>query len=178
MALFINEAINLFVGDNGPDNSKHLVLESIKLPTLEETTQNYTPGGGIGEIKVSGFGLKPLESTFKIKGFDPQIMKEFGIGTRGRMPFTVYGAIRDKKGNKAVELRVVMEGRIVKLDGNDLQRAELADHDHAIDEIWHYECYWDKKELYYYDFLTSDWRVDGVSQNSDIRNILRIPGAS
>lgn len=177
MALFIQEAVNLFVGDSGPDNSKHLTLESIKLPSLEEVTQSYTPGGSIGEIKVSGFGLKALESTFKVKGYDPQIMSQFGMNSRGRMPFTVYGAIRDKKGNGYVELKAVMEGRLIKIDGDDLQRAELAGHDHAIDEIWHYELHWAGKEKYYYDFLSSEWRVDGVSQDSARRNILRIPGA-
>jgi hypothetical protein len=178
MPLFIQEAMNLFVGDNGPDNSKHLILETVKLPTLEETGQDYIPGGGIGEIAVGGLGLKKLESTFKIKGYDPQVMSQFGLGSRGRLPYTFYGAIRDKKGNRAIELKVIMEGRLAKIEGDDLQRSELIGHDHMIHEIWHYECYWDKKEKYYYDFLGSDWRVDGVSQNDDIRNILRIPGAS
>lgn len=178
MALFIQEAVNLFVGDSGPDNSKHLVLESIKIPSLEENTQNYTPGGSIGEIKVGLGVLKALESTFKIKGCDPQIMSQFGLNSRGRMPFTVYGAVRDKKGSDYIELKAVMEGRLIKIEADEMKRGELYGHDHAIDEIWHYELHWAGKEKYYYDFLSSEWRVDGVSQNTSIRNILRIPGAA
>jgi hypothetical protein len=30
-------------------------------------------------------------------------------------------------------------------------------------------------EKIHWDFFTSDWRVDGVSQNADERAILRIP---
>lgn len=176
MALFIQEAINLFAGDDGPDNSKHLTLESIKLPVLEESSQDYTPGGGIGEITVGNLGLKKLECTCKLKGYDPQVYSQFGIGTRGRRPWTMYGAIRDKRGNGLIELKAVMEGRLAKIEGDDLQRAELAGHDHTFHEIWHYELWWDKKEKYFYDFLTSEWRVDGVSQNADLRSILRIPG--
>ena len=75
----------------------------------------------------------------------------------------MYGAIRDKRGNGLIELKSVMEGRLAKIEGDDLQRAELASHDHTFHEIWHYELWWDKKEKFFYDFLTSEWRVDGVS---------------
>lgn len=178
MALYFTEAFNLFVGDSGPDNSKHLTLESLKLPVLEENTQSYTPGGGLGEITVGGLGLKALEFTFKVKGPDPQIMSQFGLGSRGRLPYTAYGAIRDKQGGGAVELKAVVEGRLVRLEKDEFQRGELGGHDHAINEIWHYELWWGGKEKFYYDFLTTSWRVDGVAQNADVRNILRIPGAS
>lgn len=177
MSLFFLEAFNLFVGDEGPDNSKHLILESLKLPVLEENTQSYTPGGGLGEITVGGLGLKALECTFKVKGPDPQIMSQF-LGGGARKPFTAYGAVRDKQGGGAIEIKAVMEGRMVRLEKDEWQRGELAGHDHGINELWHYELYWGGKEKFYYDFLTSSWRVDGVSKNADVRNILRIPGAS
>ncbi len=178
MSLFLLEAFTLFVTDDGPDNSKHLTLETIKLPVLEENTQTYTPGGAIGEIAVGGLGLKALECTFKVKGVDPQIMSQFGLGKAGRKPFTAYGGIRDKKGGGLIEIKAVMEGRLVKIEKDEWQRGELAGHDHAINEIWHYELHWGGREKYYYDFLTSTWRVDGVSQNSELRAILRIPGGS
>lgn len=176
MPLFIQEAVNLFVGDDGPNNSKHLVLEGLKLPTLEEIAQKHYAGGAIGEIEVGGLGLKALQSTFKIKGYDPQIMSQFGLGTRANMPFTIYGAIRDKKGNSYKELKAVLHGRLAKVEVDDMKRGELIGADHMIHEIVHYELFWDKAEKYYYDYFTSEWRVDGASQNAAIRNILRIPG--
>lgn len=174
--LFVHEAVNMFVGDDGPDNSKHMNLESIKLPSLEEVSQTYYPGGGIGEISIGGLGLKKLDVTFKIKGFDPQIMSAFGLSSPVRMPYTVYGVIRDKKGNRAIELKAIIEARLGKIEADELKRGDLSGHDHMLHEIWHYELHWDGREKYFYDFPTSDWRVDGVSRNQDARNILRIPG--
>jgi P2 family phage contractile tail tube protein len=177
MSLFIFEAMNLMVGDDGNDNSKHLNLDSVKLPTLEETSQDHNPGGGIGEISIGNLGLKKLEVTFKIKGFDPQIMSQFGLGGANSLPYTCYGAIRDKKGGSLIEVKAVMRGRLGKLESDELKRGDLIGHDHMIHEITHYELWWNQKEKYYYDFFASDWRVDGVSANADQRAILRIPGA-
>lgn len=178
MSLFIQEAVNLFVGDDGPNNSKHLVLSTIKLPALEEKSQTHFAGGAIGEVSIGGLGLSALESTFGIKGHDPQIMSQFGLGQRRSQNYTVYGAVRDIKGNRPIELKAVMQGRLARLEGDELARGELVGHNHAIHEILHYQLWFDKQEKYYYDFFTSEWRVDGVTQNADIRNILRIPTAN
>lgn len=178
MPLLIQEAVNLFVGDDGQNNSKHLTLSTIKLPTLEEKSQAHFAGGAIGEINIGGLGLNALECTFGIKGYDPQIMSQFGLGQRRNLNYTIYGAVRDLQGNRPVELKAVIQGRLARLEGDDMTRGELVGHNHMIHEIMHYALTFDGKEKYYYDFFTSDWRVDGQSQNADVRNILRIPGAS
>ena len=178
MPLFIHEAVNLFCGDDGPDNSKHLNLESIKLPTLEEISQEHYGGGAIGQIAVGGLGLKTLECTFKLKGYDPQTMSQFGLSSPVRKPYTCYGAIRDKKSGRAIEVKAIMEARLGKIEGDEHKRGDLLGHDHMLHELLHYELSFDGREKYYYDFFTSDWRVDGISQNTDLRNILRISGAA
>ncbi|ACI92724.1 putative phage major tail tube protein [Afipia carboxidovorans OM5] len=174
--LIIHEAGALFVGDDGPDNGKHVNLLTIKLPTLEEKTSTHFAGGAIGEISVGGLGLSPLEATFKLAGYDPQTMSQFGLGAAGSRPYTYYGALRDKQGGRVIELKSIMYGRLTKIEGDEYQRGDLLGHDHAISEILRYQVYYDGKEKYFYDFFNSDWRVDGVSQNADVRNILRIGG--
>ena len=176
MPLIINEAATLFVGDDGPDNGKHLNLTSIQLPTLEEKTADHFAGGAIGEISIGGLGLSKLESTFKLIGFDPQSMSQFGLGTKQSLPYTCYAAVRDKQGGRAIEVKAIMQGRLIKIAPDETRRGELMGHDHSIAEILRYQLWFDGKEKYFYDFFTSDWRVDGVSQNADVRNILRISG--
>jgi len=39
----------------------------------------------------------------------------------------------------------------------------------------HYELWFADKEKLYWDFFSTDWRIDGVSQNDDERRILRVP---
>ena len=49
-------------------------------------------------------------------------------------------------------------------------------HDYAINEVTHYEVWFDNKEKIYWDFWTNTWRVDGVDQNATTNSILRIIG--
>jgi P2 family phage contractile tail tube protein len=174
MPLIIQEAVNLFAGDNPPNNSKHLNLESIKLPELEELTQNFHSGGSVGQIEVGGMGLKALELTFKTKGWDPQTMSQFGLGSKNMNPYTIYGVARDKNGNAAIEVKAIVRGRMTRVMNDEVKRGDLMGQDFAIKEVLHYELYFAKVEKYYYDWLTTAWRVDGASQNADETAILRI----
>lgn len=172
--LYIQEGFNLYVGDNGPDNNKKLNLESVKLPDLEEMTQEFYAGGAIGQISIGGMGLKALEASFKQKGWDPQTMAKFGIGRVNQEPFTVYGLVRDKNGNAPMQVKAVIRGRLTKIAPDELKRGDLFGHDYAIREILHYELYLNKLEKYFYDFAGSDWRVDGVDQFADERAMLAL----
>jgi len=175
MPLLIQEGTNLYVGDDAPNANKRNNLSSIQLPTMEEISSTHHAGGAIGEIEVGGLGLKAFQATFKVAGWDPQIMSQFGLGTRGRIPYTSYGLIRDKGiSNRAIEVKAIMWGRLGKIEGEAFERGDkILGHDHMIHEILRYIVYFDKQEKWYYDWETGTWRVDGVDQNQDERDILR-----
>src|SRR5215471_848097 len=116
MPLYVQEGCNLFVTDaTGADTSKHLNLESAKLPELEELTKEFYAGGSIGSVEVGGMGLKALEFSFKLKGWDPQTMSQFGLSQPNMMPFSFYGVVRDKNGNTPIEVKAIIKGRMVKI---------------------------------------------------------------
>ena len=172
--LYIPEAVNLYATDSGPNNSKHLQISGITMPDMEQTTKEHRPGGSIGAIEIGGLGLNPLSCQFKIAGFDPQLMARFGLGTNAIEPYTMYGVIRDKSDGTKKEMKAVMRGIMAKLTKSEIKRGELADQDHQIKEIIHYELYFDKKEIYYYDWRSNEWRVNGVAQFAEDNAILRI----
>lgn len=176
MSLFIQEAANLYCGDDDPSRSKHLTLDEHALPVLEETFAEHMPGGSRIAVEVSMGVIRPLSSSFKLRGWDPHLMTLFGLGSRQRLPFTSYGLVRDKKTNRAIESKAIMQGRLAKIEGEARKRGEFMGHDYEIKEIWHYELWFDGLEKYYFDFETQEFRVNGVSENADERRILRIPG--
>lgn len=176
MGLIVQERVNLFVGDDATfDSSKHLNLDSIKLPDLEELTEAFHAGGAIGAIEVGGMGLKALESSFKLKGWDAQAMSAFGLNSRNQYPFTVYGVARDKNGNRAIEVKAIIRARMTRVQTEDIKQGSLMGHDFMLREVLHYELYFDKVEKYWMDWRASEWRVDGVSQTDTENSILRIP---
>lgn len=171
--IYIMEAANLFCGNHDPENSKFLTLEELKLPDLQETLVDHTPGGGKIGVEFA-VGAEKLEPTFKLKGWDMQLLRQFGAGRPGRQPFTAYGVIRDKRSGRAIEAKAIMEGRLSKIAPDAFQRGEAMSHDYSINEVLHYELFFDGKEEMYFDFFTNTVRLGGVDNDPDFNNILRI----
>jgi hypothetical protein len=174
--IYIPEAANIFVGDAGPDNSKHLKLVEVTIPDLEEKTIEHHAGGSIGAVNIGGLGLNPLEFNFKLVGVDPQSMAQFGLGGTGQLPYTILGAVRDKQTGKAIALKVLATGRMTKVASGAIKRGDASDQTFTIKEITLFALYWNAVELWYYDFFASIWRVNGVDQYADVNSILQISG--
>lgn len=173
-SVIIWESANLYAGDNGPNNSKHLTLQSIIIPQLKEKRAEHTPGGGVAAISIGMMTLEALEVAFKLAGTDPQTKAQFGLGATGSQFYTIYGVLRDKNGGRAIERKAVVKGRLVECLEEEFTRGKVTTQDHKISEITHYELYEDKAEVYYYDFFSSIWRVGGADQRADVNAILRI----
>ena len=171
--LYVWEAANLFVGTDDPTKSKHLQIISLKLPTLEEILQDHHAGGARVQIEVE-VGIKKLEPTFKLAGVDPDLLAQFGLGAKARNSFTAYSVIRDKRTGQAIEGKAVMEGRLSKIAPDEFKRGDLMGNDYAINELTHYELYFNRVEKFYWDFFTNAFRIDGVDTNADENQILRI----
>jgi uncharacterized protein len=88
--------------------------------------------------------------------------------------FTAYGVIRDKRTGIAIESKAIIEGRLGKIEPDAFQRGELQGHEYTINEVMHYELWFNEKEKLFWDFFSTEWRLDGVSQNDDERRILRV----
>lgn len=171
--IYMMEAANLFCGDHDPTASKHLTLSELQLPSLSEMFQDHHAGGSKVQIEVA-VGINKLEPTFKLAGWDPDLLSQFGLGGRAPKIFTAYGVIRNKRTGEAIEAKAIMEGRLGKVESEAFARGEMQSHDYAINEVVHYELWFGGREKLFWDFYTSEWRVDGVSQNDDERRILRI----
>ena len=116
-------------------------------------------------------------ASFKLTGWDPQTMSQFGIGGRSKFPFTAYGNARSKATGTAVGIKCVMFGRMTKMAYPEMKRGDLLEVDHEIKEILHYELWFNQQEKFYWDWQASIWRVDGVVQNQDELSNLSIPSA-
>lgn len=175
--IYIMEAANLFCGLHDPTKSKHLTLAELKLPDLQGIYVDHHAGGALvgTEFEV---GIQKLEPTFKLNGFDPDLLSEFGLGTKARNVFTAYGAIRDQRSGTAIEAKAIIEARLGRVAPDTFQRGEMQGHEYAMNSVVRYELWFDGREKIAFDWFTSTWRVDGNDQNGDVNRILRIPGAS
>lgn len=171
--VYIWEAANLFCGDHDPTASKHLVIQELKLPTLQEQFQDHAPGGGPVAVEFST-NINKLEPTFKFVGEDNGMLSQFGLGSRLRQIYTAYSVIVDRRTSRRIERKSIMEARLGKIETDAFKRGEVAATDYALNELMHYEVWFDGREKLYWDFFENDWRIDGVSQNAEANRILRI----
>lgn len=174
--IYVMEAANLFAGDHDQVNSKHLTIEELKLPDLQEVLVDHQPGGGKVGVEFA-VGMEKLEPTFKLKGWDIALMRQFGLGSPLRRTFTAYGVVRDKRSGRGIEAKAIMEGRLSRIAPDAFQRGEAMAHEYAINEVLHYEIHFDGQEELYWDFFTNTVRLGGQDRDPEFNDILRISNA-
>lgn len=172
-SLLFLESANLFVGDEDPTDGKHLTLEEVQLPSMEEVFQDHNPGGADFGIDVA-VGKTKMSPTFKLKGIDPQVFSQFGLGTKRRIFYTMRGLLRDQRTGGEKAMKAIFEGRLGKASPEAWKRGELTGSEYAINEVVHYELYVAEQEIYFWDFFTSTWRVNGTDENAATKSILGI----
>jgi P2 family phage contractile tail tube protein len=174
MTLYIVEAANLFCGSHDPANSKHLSIQELKLPALEADYQDHKPGGSRVDIEIE-VGIKKMTPTFKLVGFDPDLLVQFGLSSPLKSIYTAYSEIKDRRTGDSLEFRAVMEGRLGKVEAEAFKRGDLQTTEYGINELTHYEVFFNGRELIFWDFWSNTWRVNGTDQNASTNQILRIP---
>lgn len=175
--IYVLEAVNLFCGDHNPKDSKHLTISEMKLPDLQAIYQDHHPGGARVAIEVE-LGVQKLEPTFKLAGFDPDLLTQFGLGARNKHVYTAYGLIRNKRNGKDIETKAIIEARLGKIAPDAYSRGELVGHEYALNEVTHYELWFDQKPKIVWDFFENRWEIDGKDENAAMNRILRIPTTS
>lgn len=174
--IYMLTAVNLFCGDHDPTKSKHLTLSELKLPDLTEMYADHHPGGSRVAVEFE-VGVNKLEPTFKLNGFDPDLLTQFGLGGRQRKVYTAYGVILDKRSGREIESKAIIEARLGSIAPDTFQRGEMQGHEYALNEVVHYELWFDGAEKIAWDFFTNVWRINGTDENAGMNRILRIPGA-
>ena len=170
----VMEAANLFCGDHDPTASKHLTLSEIQLPVLTEMYVDHHAGGSSVQTEIA-VGVEKMVASFKLLGWDYDLLGQFGLSGKTAKRYTAYGVIRSKRTGAATQAKAIIEGRLGKIEGEAFKRGEAQSHDYGINGIVHYELHIGGVEKLYWDFFTTEWRVDGVRQNADEARMLNLP---
>jgi len=191
--IYVMESANLICGDTrapsgaiagAPGVSTHLVLQELKLPTIEENYADHTPGGAMVGIEINTH-INKLEATFNLAGWDPEIMTFIGQNHPLFHRFTAYGLIRDRRTSRALQATAIIEGRMGRVNPTAFSKGNLQSHEYSLKGITHYEL-WMQLEggeakptaIYFWDFFISRLRVGNWELTNDMVNLLRIPGGN
>lgn len=182
--VYVMEAANMICGDTGnssaPGISTHLVLQELKLPTLEEATVDHNAGGAPVGIEVPTH-LNKLEATFNLAGWNPGVMAMLGSSDFRKHIFTAYGLIRDRRTGDALNSMARIEGRLGRVNPTAFSKGAMMSHEFSIKSITSYTLLMETDKgagmgvIYDWDFYTSTFVVGGLDINRDMINILHIP---
>jgi phage tail tube protein FII len=173
--LYVMEGANIFCGSFDPSASNHLGLQEIKLPNLEENYVDHVPGGGQVGIRVDTH-INPLEATFNLAGWTPQVQGLIRRWGAGSQHFYAYGALRDRKTGKLLRAYAEIWGRLGRANPSNFRRGDLMNHEYTINGIMHYELFMDTRMLFKWDFFESTLIVDNVDVSREVNTVLNIGG--
>ncbi|WP_223479258.1 phage major tail tube protein [Oricola indica] len=149
-------------------SSRATTIEKLTIPPVKFATVPHNPGGGIGAVDYALPRLEVFEPAFMVKGIDTDIFR--GMGTVDRWTFA--GAFRDKKLNRVVPARAIIEGAVTEWEPDESSPTEFLGCNHAIKEVTHFEFTLDGTEYWYFDFEERVIRRAGVDLFADVRNAL------
>lgn len=155
------DTANLFVGDDDPNTSQFLVLNSVKLPMLEETTKTHMPGGGVVAIDIGTRKVNAPTMSFKLAGLNPDVMPKFMSTPRSK--YTVRGNLFDVRAQLDLPVVGVVEGKMTKVDINEFKKDSDVGSDYEIKEVVFYQLMIAGKEKFYFDMFAGPGgvRIDG-----------------
>ncbi|MDQ0301350.1 phage major tail tube protein [Ancylobacter polymorphus] len=156
------EAANLFVGEPDPQRALGLVLDTFKLPALQEKTRGHTGGGALAEIRMGTRVFEPFEFTFSLRGINPDVMDRVMSAT-GRLSYYLLGNVRNMITNEEIPGRAVIEGRMTKSDMGAFNAERGFSTDYQIDDVLHYSLHLNSQEKYWFQYQDGPlgWRVNG-----------------
>ena len=149
-------------------SSRATTIAKLTIPSIEFATANHNPGGGVMSVDFALPRIEPLEPAFEIKGIDTDVFRGMGLTDR----WTFACAYRDKKANRAVPARGVIEGAVTQWEPDDSDPEEFQGCTHAFKEVTHFEFLLDGEEKLYFDFWERVARRDGVDLFEEDRRAL------
>lgn len=155
------DSANLFTGDDKPNQSEYLRIESIKFPVLEEVAQEFKPGGGVMAIDLGMKNIKPLTLGFKLFGLQPSNLNRFVKDEKDH--YTIRGNLFDVHKQEDLPVVCVVFGRMTKVDMGEFKKEDGVSSDYEIKEVTKYKLHVNKDEKYYFDFFAGPigFRVNG-----------------
>lgn len=146
-----------------------LDIETMKLPTLEELTETFQPGGSDLEIDIGGLGVKALALQFKLKSHTPAVLGLFGGEPGIRHAFTGKKLIISEEDGSQHEHAIDVRGRLSKIEGEELAAGKATGYDHEIKSIWNYTEFYDGRIMHRFNFKLGGWDVRNFVPVNDAR---------
>jgi len=148
--------------------SRAITIAKLTVPSVKFASAEHNPGGGVLGVDFTLPRIEALEPKFDARGIDTEIFASMGE----RHAWTLAGAYRDKKTNRVLPARAVIEGVVAEWEPDESDPAEFQGCSHMFREVTHMDLSIDNDELVYVDFWERELRLKGKDIYADERQAL------
>ncbi|MGB3044206.1 MAG: phage major tail tube protein [Xanthobacteraceae bacterium] len=139
----------------------------ITLPVPTEKVEELRNAGMVMPIDVP-MGYEKPEASFKMSGFDPQVITLFGLAIGQEREYMATGALAHEDGT-IINATAYIRGRLIKNDHGSWKPGEVGENDYAI-TLRYYRLEVDGQTLI--EMTPFDVSINGQSQTAAIRSAL------
>lgn len=139
----------------------------ITLPVPTEKVEEMRNAGMVMPIDVP-MGFEKAEASFKLTGFDPQVIQLFGLAVGQEREFMATGALVHEDGT-VINATAYIRGRLIKNDPGSWKPGEVGENDFQI-ALRYYRLEVEGRTLI--EMTPFEVSIGGVSQTSGIRAAL------
>lgn len=144
-------------------------VSEITLPVPTEKVEEMRNAGMVMPIDVP-MGYEKIETSFKLPGFDPQMIVLFGLAVGQEREYMVTGALAHEDGT-IVNATAYVRGRLIKNDHGSWKPGEVGENDFQL-TLRYYKLEVEGKVLI--EMTPFDVSIGGVSQTAAIRAALLV----
>ncbi|MBB4092612.1 phage major tail tube protein [Ochrobactrum pecoris] len=139
----------------------------ITLPVPTEKVEELRNAGMVLPIDVP-MGYEKMEASFKLSGFDPQVITLFGLEVGSEREFMVTGALVHEDGT-VVNATAYIRGRLIKNDHGAWKPGDMAENDFSI-TLRYYKL--EVEGAILIEMTPFDVSIGGTSRTQSIRSAL------
>ena len=162
------KGFNAFInGDN-----QHGVLVEITRPKIARTTEDYTPGGGMGEMTIV-HGFEKLELEITSKGYDADILRQMQSSAISGTLIRYQGALQQEDGTAYQTLQGEARGRIIEADPGGDKQGEGGEHKFKI-ALTYWKETLDGEDVVEIDMRNNVAKFGGKDERAGLRAALGI----
>ncbi|WP_280565126.1 phage major tail tube protein [Chromohalobacter sp. 48-RD10] len=140
-------------------------------PVLTLSTEDHRAGGMDAPIALD-MGMEPLESSFVLRSYDREILRQFGVSEGNNVPFVGRGAMQSYDGTWRRTVHT-MRGKITSLDRGTWQAGQVASMTVTM-RLDYYKEEHDGVLVHEIDIENMIRTVDGVDLLADLRTALGV----
>lgn len=146
-------------------------IDEITLPALNRKVEEYQGGGMVGPVDVD-LGQEKIDLDWTVKGFDLQVMKQYGyVGVAG-VALRFAGAYQEDENCTVKAVEISVRGRHTAIESGTAKKGDTNANTKVKSNLSYYKLSVDNEEIIEIDLINYVFKVNGVDQLEAMRKAI------